>query len=136
MLKAGALLGSSSVYTSIHPTTIVRCGWKGADQTGLRHAVYVTFANAFQTDLDNGRQLCGRRSLRHICPQRHPVRSNKSTNIGLPQSKPFSALTKREEFGELFRAIRNYGGSAATRIALQLMALTFLRCPRMRMKSQ
>jgi integrase len=44
-----------------------------------------------------------------------------------PKVKHRSALTEPKAFGELLRAINGYEGAPETRIALQLLALTFVR---------
>ncbi len=44
-----------------------------------------------------------------------------------PNVKHQAAITSPDEFGALLRAIESYSGAAATRIALELLALTFVR---------
>lgn len=47
--------------------------------------------------------------------------------LATPPSTPRAAITRPERFGELLRAIDGYGGGPEVRIALQVLALTFVR---------
>jgi integrase len=75
------------------------------------------------------RALCGRVFRYAIATGRatRDVAADLRGALGAVQYGSFAAITDAKQFGELLAAIEHYNGQPVTRIALQLLALTFVR---------